>query len=58
MISADSSALLRLFQELSAAPSRDDARRLFEAIDASQLSEHEYELVCVYYANALYEFTE
>jgi hypothetical protein len=58
MIRADSSALLRLFQEISAAPSRDDARRVFEAVDASQLSEHDYELVCIYYANALYEFGE
>jgi hypothetical protein len=58
MIAADSSTLLRLFQEISAAPSRDDARRVFEAIDASQLSEHEFELACIYYANVLHEFRE
>jgi hypothetical protein len=57
-VNSDSSALLRLFQEISAAPSRDDARRVFEAIDASQLSEHEFELACIYYANALHEFAE
>ena len=51
-----SDKLLRHFQELGAAPSREDARQVFEAIDATQLSESEYEVVCVYYANILHEF--
>jgi hypothetical protein len=55
---ADRPALLRLFQEISAAPSMDDARRVFEAVDATQLSEHEFELACAYYANVLHEFRE
>jgi hypothetical protein len=51
-----SDKLLRLFQELSAAPSREDARQVFEATDAKQLSESEFEVVCMHYANVLYEW--
>jgi hypothetical protein len=52
-----SDKLLRLFQELSAAPSCEDARQVFEGIDAAQLSESEYEVVCAYYANILHEYS-
>jgi hypothetical protein len=48
--------LRRLFQELSAAPSREDASQVFEATDAKQFSESEFEVACIYCANILYEW--
>jgi hypothetical protein len=52
-----SDRLLRHIQEISAAPSRDEARRVFEAIEASHsLSEGDFETLCVSYANILFEW--
>jgi hypothetical protein len=53
-----SDKLLRHFQELDAAPSREGAREVFDHIVyTSQFSDDEFEVLCTYYANVLHEWS-
>jgi hypothetical protein len=50
--------LLRLYQELAAAPSREDACPIFESAGELQLSKSEVDALFAYYVDVTHELSE